>query len=251
MFILRRSDVRVPPAQPVHKFEQSNEPENKEVDMEILVSIVCSYLIMGLSAVITALSASPLHRPLWVMNPKLSSFLFAICCWPLSVFFDFYCKSNKTPRGIVIAIVHTTIQVLVPVILFWLSMKLVGLVISFLIIQILLSCIVFYLITIIISPIFPILGFIITLPVWFILDFIFPLDDPKKIEYCKTCKHFKENKTYEDSINGLWHNPIMPEISLLPCNNYENAQDVWKEYFNLNVENRTIFPKSCDFWEKK
>ena len=58
--------------------------------------------------------------------------------WPLSTYFEFYYKSKQTPRGIAYAIVKTTIQILVPAILFLGSIKLVGLVVSFLPIQILL-----------------------------------------------------------------------------------------------------------------
>ena len=74
--------------------------------------------------------------------------------------------------------------------------------------------------------------------------------DPKKIKWCKTCKHFKKIKEYADIIDGTWREKTMPEGSQIPCQIFSKTVNVWKDYFNLESNKRAIYPKDCSFWEK-
>jgi len=224
---------------------------------ELIAAIICSYIIMGLSNIVSDLTASPIQRPAWANNPTIGHFLFSLCFWPFLAYTDSYFKSKQNARGIAFAIMNTLTQVFVPILFFWLALKLVGLMTALFALQIILSIIAFYLMTFILSPITFFLATIFLLPIYFILDIIFPLKneegyvDPQKIQWCKTCKYFKKNKKYEETINGLWRNETMPNKELIPCKEFDKTKEIWENYYNLNQSERTLYPKNCNFWKKR
>jgi hypothetical protein len=153
------------------------------MNSEILAAIICSYIIIGVSNTVSAVAASPLRRPSWVRNPTIGHALFSVFFWPFLTYMDLYFKSNKALRGIgysiISAILNTLIQIFVPILLFWIAIKLTGLITSIFLVKIVLSIIVFYLSTFILSPIAFLIGAILFFPIYFILDIIFPLRNEK------------------------------------------------------------------------
>lgn len=75
--------------------------------------------------------------------------------------------------------------------------------------------------------------------------------DPKKVQWCKTCKHFKKVKKFDDIVSGLWREKIMPNQENIPCKILEKTKKLWEIYFNLEQDKRTLYPKDCSFWEKR
>jgi len=74
--------------------------------------------------------------------------------------------------------------------------------------------------------------------------------DTSKIVWCKTCKHFKKVRKYEKTFDGLWASEGMINDSDIPCKMVDEVREVWKSYFSLPRENRTLFPKDCEKWTK-
>ncbi len=72
--------------------------------------------------------------------------------------------------------------------------------------------------------------------------------DTKKIEWCKTCKHHKKVKDYEDD---LWQLDEISDTDKIPCKIYQETQSVWTAYFNKPKRERTLYPKNCSKWTKK
>lgn len=72
--------------------------------------------------------------------------------------------------------------------------------------------------------------------------------DTKKIEWCRTCKHHKKVKDYEDN---LWQLDKINDIYKIPCKIYQETKNVWTAHFNKPKEERTLYPKDCPKWTKK
>ena len=75
--------------------------------------------------------------------------------------------------------------------------------------------------------------------------------DPRNIRWCKTCKNYRKVKKYDSILDGIWRNEQLPDSSHIPCRIVEDTIDVWKSFFALGSENRTLFPKDCPKWTKK
>lgn len=75
--------------------------------------------------------------------------------------------------------------------------------------------------------------------------------DTKALVWCKTCRHFRKDKGYSDSINGAWRSETLPKPELLPCKIADKSLDTWKAYFMLEMGKRTLYPNNCSQWEKK
>jgi hypothetical protein len=72
--------------------------------------------------------------------------------------------------------------------------------------------------------------------------------DTKKIEWCRTCKHLKKVKDYEDD---LWQLDKISDTDKIPCQIYQETKDVWSAYFHKPKGERTLYPKNCPKWSKK
>lgn len=72
--------------------------------------------------------------------------------------------------------------------------------------------------------------------------------DAKKIQWCKTCKHFNKVKNYE---NALWLSKVMIRDSEIPCKILHDTRPVWTKYFDLEIGQRTLYPKNCERWSRK
>lgn len=75
--------------------------------------------------------------------------------------------------------------------------------------------------------------------------------DPKKIQWCKTCKYFKKVKNFDDLVRGLWREKAMPNQENIPCKIFEKTKEIWKGYFDLEENKRATYPRNCTFWEKR
>lgn len=75
--------------------------------------------------------------------------------------------------------------------------------------------------------------------------------DPKSIQCCKTCKHYKRVKKYDDTIYGLWRSDKLPNIDLIPCKIITETINVWKDFFSLDSDKKTLYPKDCPQWSRR
>jgi len=75
--------------------------------------------------------------------------------------------------------------------------------------------------------------------------------DPHNIRWCKTCKNYRKVKKYDDIADGIWINGQLPDSSYIPCKIIDETMDIWKRFFALDREKRTLFPKDCPKWTKK
>jgi len=74
--------------------------------------------------------------------------------------------------------------------------------------------------------------------------------DTRNIRWCKTCKNYRKVKKYDSILDGIWRNEQLPDSSHIPCRIVEDTIDVWKSFFALGSEDRTLFPKDCPKWTK-
>lgn len=74
--------------------------------------------------------------------------------------------------------------------------------------------------------------------------------DPKKIQWCKTCMYFRKIKNYDNTINGIWRCEQLPEKNLIPCKIIEDDLDIWRDFFSLDKDKKTLYPKNCPKWKK-
>ncbi|MBU3981073.1 MAG: hypothetical protein KKH20_10130 [Proteobacteria bacterium] len=72
--------------------------------------------------------------------------------------------------------------------------------------------------------------------------------DPKSIHWCKTCKHYKKVKRFDDTIDGIWRNEKLPDNNSIPCRIIDETINVWNNFFSLDTDKRTLYPKDCSKW---
>jgi hypothetical protein len=72
--------------------------------------------------------------------------------------------------------------------------------------------------------------------------------DVSKIKWCLTCVHFKKVRKYEDELHLSLE--MLPN-NKIPCKIYNKTKELWEEYFNGNLDDRYLYPKTCERWEKK
>lgn len=75
--------------------------------------------------------------------------------------------------------------------------------------------------------------------------------DVKKIQWCKTCKHFKKVREFDKTIDGLWRAKTIPDASQIPCQILKETNNIWEDFFGLEESKRTLYPNNCPFWTKR
>jgi len=146
------------------------------MESEIIISIVLSYVIMGLSYAESAKE----EPPKWNFNSSISQFAFFILFWPYVTYLEYYFKSKGDIRGIAYSIVYTLTTVLLSVLFFFLSYKIADLITTITFLQIIISIFVFYLLLFVFSPFASIIGLILFFPIGVILDIFFPFKEEDK-----------------------------------------------------------------------
>ncbi len=72
--------------------------------------------------------------------------------------------------------------------------------------------------------------------------------NPKKILWCKTCKHFEKIKNYEEKLS--LSEKIIKD-SEIPCKILNKTRILWIDYFQTESGERALYPKNCPEWIKK
>ena len=74
--------------------------------------------------------------------------------------------------------------------------------------------------------------------------------DTTEIPWCRNCSHFRPLKWWNSKSNGPWQSSERPDADALPCLIAEQVATVWDNYFAQPPQKRTLFPKTCERFEK-
>ena len=75
--------------------------------------------------------------------------------------------------------------------------------------------------------------------------------DVKKIQWCKTCKHFRKTRNWDRITDPLRQHGELVDDTEIPCKIVEETKSVWVNYFDTNKMERTLYPNGCQIWTKK
>ena len=75
--------------------------------------------------------------------------------------------------------------------------------------------------------------------------------DPKSIRWCKTCKHRRKVRKYDDVTGGIWRSDQLPSNAQIPCKIVHETMDVWRSFFSLAHDKRPLLPKDCPKWIRR
>ena len=73
----------------------------------------------------------------------------------------------------------------------------------------------------------------------------------RNLNWCKTCKHYRKNKLFENPYKGTHLNQDIPDPQYLPCGIFDTAKHVWEDFYGKPEGERTLFPLHCPFWEPR
>lgn len=73
----------------------------------------------------------------------------------------------------------------------------------------------------------------------------------RNLNWCKTCKHYRKNKLFENPYKGTRLNQDIPDPQYLPCGIFDTAKHVWEDFYGKPEGDRTLFPSHCPFWEPR
>ncbi|MCD2453177.1 hypothetical protein GO003_022600 [Methylicorpusculum oleiharenae] len=220
----------------------------------IIISLLLAFVLSGISQVMKDLGESPINRPGWAMRPTVGGAFMVAISWFSRPFIDAFYSNGQLGRAIASGLLGVLTQLSVLTIFFWGAITLTGNYIDSTILQVIVVGAILVFGAPIILPIASILIIPITLIVAFPIDFVFPLKESKEakeVVWCKNCKHHKKSKKFEDTISGLWRSEEMPDEELLPCEIACEAADTWSDYFETTPSNRSLYPKDCEYFERK
>jgi len=143
--------------------------------MEIIISIVCAYLVTGWMSVSQQMSQPPMDRPMWATNPSAKTFLTMVAMWPASQVIYNIQSTGQVGRSIAYGILSAAIQLGWLSAYIWFVYTLLGSYIDSFILHIAATTIVSIVGGFIVSPIATILSLPITLIFGFFIDLVFPL----------------------------------------------------------------------------
>jgi hypothetical protein len=75
--------------------------------------------------------------------------------------------------------------------------------------------------------------------------------DTGGIPWCRNCRHFRVIKAWNNSSSGLWQLATKPDNGKLPCLIAEKVLHLWDCYYAQPKEKRTLFPKTCELFERR
>lgn len=75
--------------------------------------------------------------------------------------------------------------------------------------------------------------------------------DVKKIQWCKTCKHFLKTRNWNRTTNPLRQSKELVGDSEIPCKIVEDTKPVWTLYFDTDTMQRTLYPDNCQRWTRR
>lgn len=215
--------------------------------MEIIISAILAYLLSGISQVLKDLSEEPLDRPGWAMHPSFGMALIVGATWFMRPTLEYSYRGNWG-RTLVSGVLGFFLQMSFLTLFVFGCISLASLFFDSIILKVTLTVVLIVIGSFIILPLLKILMIPVVLIISLPLLFLFP-QEKIHINWCRTCKHFRRIKEYENNVNGLWQSKFMPSNDKLPCDIFLETENTWKQYFGLEPSERSLFPKDCEFFE--
>jgi len=221
--------------------------------MELVLSVLLAYIVYGISQVTDDLLGRAIDRPMWAMRPTLGKALFVAATWFTRPFLE-SCPTNPVVRGIAASLLSVTLPMVVLTGFIWCCIAAANYVFDSTFLRVAATAVLMLILAPFVLPLITILMLPLTLLILWPLDLLFPLReniDTQTLTWCRTCKHHRKSKEYEDIFSGLWRSKSMPRSDKLPCNIALETSDVWKRYFSSEPKSRSLFPKDCPSYGKR
>lgn len=191
---------------------------------------------------------------MWTWRPTLGKILIVGASWFTRPFLENIHRSGQVARGIAFGLLGVSLQMVVLTFLIWGCIFVANYFFDSTLLRVATTAILTIIGVFIVLPLINVLLIPLTLLISWPLDLLFPLKETteaQNIQWCRTCKHYRKSKEYEDTFKGLWRSESMPRSDKLPCNISLETANVWQLYFSLEPDSRALFPKDCSFYEKK
>ena len=222
--------------------------------MRLILSIFLAYLLGGIFHVSEDLRGDSIDRPYWAWNPTLGKALLVGAIWFIRPILESIRRTGQAARGFVFGLLDVSIRLIIITLFIWGCLTVAAYLFDSILLRVVTIAVLMLIGSAIILPLIRILMILPTIIIALPLDILFPLKetiDVQNISWCRTCKHYRKSKEYENTFSGLWRSDTMPERYKLPCNIPLEAETVWQGHFSSKPDLRTLFPKDCPFFEKR
>jgi len=219
-----------------------------------VLSCLLSYFLCGLAYVSDTLRMGVVDRPMWASKPNLGTLFLAGASWPAAEIANAYVGHRNQGFAAFLATLSATLRFCILALFAWLCIAAATYIFSNTVLQVI--CVVIFLavggrfvlpwVMLLLTPIFIIVGVA--------LGTATPKtdrNDLKQIRWCRNCRYYRQSLNYEDVIDGMWRAERLPSLDELPCKISDASLAVWEEYFDMTMNNRAMFPKTCPLFEKK
>lgn len=219
----------------------------------LTISISLAFLFSGLAQVVTDLRRRGVDKPGWAIRPSIPLAFMVGITWFLRPILDGYALTRQKARATAFGILGALIQITVLTSCFFGAILLANIWFDSNLIRIIFVATIFIIGAPFILPIASILIIPLTLLLSLPLDLFFPLRKLQPLpllRWCRTCKHYRKSREYEETFNGAWAAEKMPRSDLLPCKIVMEAIDTWSEFYGRERSEKTLFPKNCARFEQ-
>jgi len=220
--------------------------------VNIVISLVVAYFLCSLAEVASALTADLGKRPQWAFRPTLGSIFLYGALWFVNQVVNTMSIARPRAKGFVAGVLGAVLQLAVITTVVWGSITLSHLITDTVILQVVIAVAMVVVLTPIAIPILTLVSTPVVALVMLPVSLLFPSEDrPRDIKWCKTCKYYRKSREYEAIPKGLWRSEAMPRSDRLPCGIALETAGVWGQFYELEPRSRTLFPKDCEFFEKR
>jgi len=217
--------------------------------VELVISAFLAYALSGISQVFNDLSGHVKDRPVWTMHPTLGMALFVGATWITRPFYK-----GQTGRQFAFGLLAVTLQMVILTGFIWGCIVAANQFFDSTFLRIATAAVLMVIGALVVLPLISVLMMPLTLLIAWPLNLLFPLkrsSDVQRIKWCRTCKHHRKSREYEDTLSGLWHSDSMPRSDKLPCKIALETAGVWTRYFSSEPSSRTLFPNDCPSYEPR
>lgn len=225
--------------------------------MEIIISVVVAYLLLGAAYVIRDLRGGILG-PRWAWTPTVGKAIFVAATWvkrSITInIIDSISSDVSVARAIAFGLLGVILDMCVLTGFIWCCIIVSAHILHSVVLQIVAAAILVIVGALLVLPLLKFLTMPLALIIMWPLDLLFPRNERinvGEIKWCRNCKHRRKSKEYEDVISGLWRSKSMPRSDKLPCNIILETAGVWERYFKAEPDARALFPNDCEFFEKR
>jgi hypothetical protein len=225
--------------------------------MRLAISIILAYLVTGAAQVIKDITSSPMDRPAWARRPTFGVAMLLMLTWCIRTFAEntTHTRGHVDARGIAFGFATIIVQVGLLAAFIWCCIAFATYLFGNAVLQIIVSAVFIVVGSLIAIPLLNLLAVPVAIIVALPLEVAFPLKKEKSAsqeeKWCKTCKHYRKSREYENIMRGLWRSAVLPQSDKLPCSIVSGTSGVWKRHFESEQKTRSLFPKGCSFFERK